>query len=501
MSLKSFFIYLAISSFTITSHADGMRSHMESFYKNPKATMAKPPAKKLSTPALFSESEISSKAFVDIKASARRGCSPSSDVDFDEVRKNLLLAEINRANEPSRFLQTNSYIKNIKKMEVSDLMAARLSEIPWSADYWAIANGVLGARNFDNDFLNLGDWLTRFEYTKANNYVEIYRTENTESINVLSPSEKYELVVGDLNGELTKLMWEEGRRYYDEFGKVETWMGICHGWAAAAYMLAKPEHSITVPGFDKQSNVKFYPSEIKGLATHLWANARFPIRFMSQRCTEKEPEIDENGRVIDSKCFDTNPGAWHIAITNHLGIGRKSFILDATFDYEVWNQPVYEYSYSYYNLVTNEETHELSKAVTPIGDYKDDFFKQYRSEKAKYIVGIAMKVAYVVEVGAQASDTALKDQLNFVDYYYDLELDENLDIIGGEWYTRLHPDFIWTPSLNAKAESPYDTYVQTKVWDGVSALPNDWQEAARLSNTRGLLLNTIVSDFIEKSRR
>ena len=53
-------------------------------------------------------------------------------------------------------------------------------------------------------------------------------------------SEKYDALIGDKSGALTRRMWLEGKGYYDASGKVETWMGICHGWSPAAYMLDRP---------------------------------------------------------------------------------------------------------------------------------------------------------------------------------------------------------------------------------------------------------------------
>ena len=37
-----------------------------------------------------------------------------------------------------------------------------------------------------------------------------------------------------------------------------------------------------------------------------------------------------------------------------------------------------------------------------------------------------------------------EDKLKVVTYWYDLELDEDNNIVGGEWYTNRHPDFLWT---------------------------------------------------------
>ena len=36
-------------------------------------------------------------------------------------------------------------------------------------------------------------------------------------------------------------------------------------------------------------------------------------------------------------------------------------------------------------------------------------------------------------------------------YSYDLELNAEKEIIGGEWYGNRHPDFLWTPVKGPRA--------------------------------------------------
>jgi hypothetical protein len=46
---------------------------------------------------------------------------------------------------------------------------------------------------------------------------------------------------------------------------------------------------------------------------------------------------------LDGTCIDTNPGTLHLLLANLIGIERKSFVFDRTFDDEVWNQPLRGY--------------------------------------------------------------------------------------------------------------------------------------------------------------
>jgi hypothetical protein len=40
-------------------------------------------------------------------------------------------------------------------------------------------------------------------------------------------------------------------------------------------------------------------------------------------------------------------------------------VIDASYDYEVWNQPVYAYTYRYFNPETGKEAKILSAAIIP----------------------------------------------------------------------------------------------------------------------------------------
>ena len=133
-------------------------------------------------------------------------------------------------------------------------------------------------------------------------------------INDLSPAEKYDLLVGDENLTLTKMMWNEGRTYFQSTGKVERWMGICHGWAAAAFMHERPANPVQVKGY-KGEDLLFYPSDIKALTSLLWAKNDYQSRFVGGRCNTKGlRETLKTGRELTIQIVET--------ITQRLGISR-----------------------------------------------------------------------------------------------------------------------------------------------------------------------------------
>lgn len=90
----------------------------------------------------------------------------------------------------------------------------------------------MGARYADPSFPANPDWKKNYDYIRANPTANILASGSAARINRMSPSEKYDALIGDSSETLTRAMWAEGKRYYDTHGDVESWMGICHGWSA-----------------------------------------------------------------------------------------------------------------------------------------------------------------------------------------------------------------------------------------------------------------------------
>ena len=122
---------------------------------------------------------------------------------------------------------------------------------------------------------------------------------------------------------------------------IPTWWGICHGWAPYALMEPTPVRPVTRQAADG-TQVTFYPGDITGLMSLIYG-ADLPTKFISQRCNKDMPPTDSNGRLILGDCRDMNPGSWHVLVTNMLGLRKQGFVLDQTYDDEVWNQPAWKY--------------------------------------------------------------------------------------------------------------------------------------------------------------
>jgi hypothetical protein len=490
-------LVLALCSVSVAAENwSSFEASLAAFQRDPKDFMNQLPTKDRHV-SKFSNNEILSTEFIEAKALQRRACSRGESPDFVPSASPLPNDNV------EVFLQGPLRTRNLVELDQLDLKKSELESIPWSGDYWPIAMGILGQRPFDKTFMRLGSWKERYDYFKKNPVHEIVKNPRANLNMMLSASEKYELVLGDSNSFLTQHMWLEGKAYNDEHGNVEEWMGICHGWAPASYMMAGPKKSLTLKSYDQKREVTLYPDELKGLASYLWATSPFETLHIGGRCNDKDPAQDENGRTISKDCFDSNPATWHLAVVHRLGLQKKSFIIDATYDYEVWNQPVVGYSHTYFNPKTKKVTEVLSEAKVEIADMPNDTFKKYRSPEAKSLVGVAMRLGYVVErnVSDNESEPPPYSDVVWVEYMYDLELDGNGDVIGGEWYTNLHPDFLWTPKDGAKTFSRFDSALKTKAWNGKASAPKDWAEVSEASHyhTRQVL-TPIVEQLIELSQ-
>lgn len=392
---------------------------------------------------------------------------------------------------------------SLPELEKMNLKSAALATVPWSDSYWPYYQGILGARYADPGFPTGADWMEYFRYVGDHPVSGILAHGNAEDLERLSPAEKYDLLTGDTEEKFTRFNWNEGKRYHDRFGKVESWFGVCHGWAAASFMVERPTRVIDVPSADGKRMLRFFPSDIKALVSYLWANVHTQSRFVGERCEEKEPAQDENGRTVMGDCFDSNPGTWHLAVTNQIGISKRSFIMDATYDYEVWNQPIVSYSYRYFHPETMKAQDTWQTARVRPSDFKKDKFKKYRSSQTRWIVGILMNVTYSVETQAShaLSDGPDHDATRTVQYVYDLELSESGDVMGGEWYQNRHPDFLWVPVRGAKARAYADSLIPSnESWNGLTPIPASWKKVASQANRIGQPLGRIVETLVERSR-
>jgi hypothetical protein len=469
----------------------------EKFLKNQSTLLKYDPetGEPVNTLRHFSDLSISTKNYIFEKDLVQK----SVEKRTERLRQASGRAGIQGNDRPENLVDTLTF-KNIQQMD--GVMSGSVEVQPWSDDYWALYKGSAGARYADPSFPNSADWNTNIRY--------ILSRPNQSNPDYLSPAEKYDMLVGvyhklysnkleEKAQTLTYAMLQEGAGYYQRTGRVEPWMGICHGWAPAAMAVPRPTHAIAAKT-PYGTTINFYPSDIKALESLLWAKGRFAQKLIGSRCNEKDPQRDANGRVISNICFDTNPGTFHQVIVNQVGVNKKSLIIDATFDYEVWNQPVSGYEYVYFNPKTRKTVSKWQDGIVKTGSFPD-LFSRYR--KGSYILGVAMKFIYIAETKPShvTPDSPARDKRVAVNYLYDLELDPQMNIIGGEWYGELHPDFLWAPASNARASSIGDDSIGRSSWDGYNVMTQNWKNAAIYSaQSSGQPLAGIVDALAVRSK-
>jgi hypothetical protein len=367
---------------------------------------------------------------------------------------------------------------------------------PWSGYYWPAYEGGIGARYADTKFPRGDSFLSNFKYYKKN-----YHKNSTQikSLDSLAPSEKYDLVWSDKDWSLTYYSWAVGRRSYQLTGEVESWMGICHGWAPAAINVPEPKKAfdVEIPGLDKK--VRIYPNDVKALVSQLWAQAKLGSRFIGGRCNDKNPEVDSVGRIITKDCFDVNPASWHLVLLNLMGKQKQSFVFDAIYDYEVWNQPISSYEFKYFNPVTHQVSNDMGASLIPYLSFVQDPFRKYRDPKTSSVVGIELMLKYVVESDPYqgSPDSVQTTRETQVKYYYDLELDSDFNVIGGEWYQLAHPDMMWKPSIPKPLAMGE---IENDVWNGRFPLPTHLFPISLEATKLNQPLSFIINKWIELSK-
>ena len=324
---------------------------------------------------------------------------------------------------------------------------------PWPGDYWATYKDSTNHRwqrgelspleKYDMAF---NDWrpsesfmsLEPFNPATCNDFDEEYYDR-------LGPAAKYQSRnKGNAKARNGRDDDDDGEA--DECGDhdgVETWWGLCHAWVPAAILEDEPQHAAVYNG------VTFEVSDIKALL--MTAYDKSSAIIVGGRCNEKEVERDDNGRLTQSQCRDTNAGTFHVVITNILGVQKRALAEDRTYNYQVWNQPIRSYK------VDKMDEINLEKALSLLGVEGTSY---PFNDKAKRFFEVRMNVDYITESSPSKEPMIPSiDRYTRTDrYHYLLELDERENIIGGEWLgssRENHPDFLWVPLSAQESGNPH----------------------------------------------
>lgn len=472
-----------------TSHAGGesVTDFLRAFHADPARMMQQLP------PFVRKDGKADTRGFI-------RDQAPDWDPMIqlrDEQRRKMILASTpmtapaEGVDNPEKLVEPGGLHRNIFEIHGSGLTHATLNPVPWTDSYWPLANGNTAARYSDGAFPERKDWQASFNYASSKPASSVIASGDRKAINKLSPAEKYDYVMGDSGWTLTNYAWQTGRAMMEKYGNVPGWMGICHGWAAASHINSPvPKEPIEVEGVN--GPVTFYPQDVKALMSMLWANASPRVRFTGSRCNVSRPAKNNYGRVIDKACFDVNPTTLHLGLVNQVGVHKRSLIIDATYDAEVWNHPVAAYRFRYFNPQTWRESTTIEPSRIPLERFKLDKFREFRTPGTHSVIGVVMDVTYVVEINATHVPYDPVPPVKTLRFMYDLELDAAGNILGGEWYTNAHPDFVWTFDKELQARTFQDAELAGDPWSKHSPVPVTWTAPASGASRRGAPLATFV---------
>ena len=523
--------------------------------------------------------------------------------------------------------EDRDFIKNFDEIIDTGLSSGKTKEKPWGASYWPLSKGTIADPFEESKVPYYVDWswvaweqnVSEFEKRKKKVLSRVYELDE-EELARLAPSEKYDLLLGDLSFDLTHRLWDYMKRWGDkkengfkisglvtgenlldeakrmvdlgwyrspeqalekswtlntslapkkaiqlmkngkfkniefaweeavEFAKKEAtnyveekknsliagWEGICNGWSTAAGLVPRPRRSVSFK-LPNGKNLKFYPADIRGLVSLYYVNSLIqgPVEWKNiakdglpkaqgtvsagLRCNLKRARKDKWGRLYDhkddpflgrntftgkreSRCAGVHPAKWHMGLVNIIGKQQRSFIVERKVGSAVDNHPMYKYEMKYFNPNTGTFNDNIEANIVRIN--KHDQFRRFRHKKAKYIVGVETEINYL-DYGkpTRKDETSEKDDLD-VDkkMIYDLELDANKNIVGGQWrakyfgayehqriggqdspkdYNHNQPDFFWLLTKNYKDAGGFDDVEGLESWkDKSTSPPSSWKKKA-----------------------
>lgn len=409
-----------------------------------------------------------------------------------------LFRETNRFDVTSSIEKQMGYVISKRLDELDSLPKSyRTKKHPWTHRSWKLQSGLIAGRYLSTKFNKLESFDSRLKYIQEYPMHKIAKklifSTSTER-DTLSPAEKYDLLVGDMNSTLSMSMWRHGQAQLRE-GPIENWMGLCEGSAGAMAMTDEPVKNIVLLDSEFGKKITFYASDIKALASLLYSEFVVQVPILGGRCNRNQANNLTPGLALE--CESVNPALWHRMVLTLVGQKQDVLFMDHTVAREVWNTPVISYKFHYINPQTLKKTTSLNEALVSIDNFTSDTRMSLRNPQTRYIVGVQMEVQVAggTTYSTSGSQPATLNQLN---YQYDLEIDSNNRILGGEWYSLTRPDFLWTLPKNYRPQTIAEEIIGVKTWNGERISPN-WLNGIRESSEQSQPMTAIVNELIRRS--
>lgn len=286
----------------------------------------------------------------------------------------------------------------------------------WSGHYWPSKEGSINARwNTPSK--------TGFSYWSPSK-AEVFNMSEAQ-LAQLAPSEKLDLLNGNYDYPLKNIVSGSANP------NAQDWAGICHGWAPASIYHNEPTPKVLTNRDGLR--VPFGSADIKALLSYYYA-------FYN----------DSTSSQIGLRCFfgrfmgaargcmnDLNAGAFHIVITNKLGLRKEGVLMDVDRYREVWNQPIVGY-----------------KAKVLVDDLPRG---RMAASSAVREARVEMELFYVDESDPMWNVVHGTENQKIIskDLQYRLELDKDGFIVGGDWESSIRPDFLWLTPKATSFSAPF----------------------------------------------
>lgn len=327
-----------------------------------------------------------------------------------------------------------------------------------------------------------------FSVKRVENLSDVRQMSQVD-IDKLSPTEKFDIFKALKSG--NESGFKLTRNVLNLTGPFSAyWEGICNGWSSAAIEFYEPE----VLTYEKSGiKVTFGSSDLKALLSYyhfaMTSNPRTAGKSLTnrigERCKTEFPEeawflkdgveyyksIDGDKIIINKvpdECVDTNPGAFHIALTNRINNDKEGFIAEVVRDNEVWNQPVFAYSSEVIsetttNLVNPTDKTRKQVRVKTRMNYANDggrmFWEQEDPEEDFY-------------AWWEPTNGTKNYRSSHKDFEYILDIDKSGNIIGGHWLSYERPDFIWLKRSKG--------FIGTGLFYGIVGYMDDLKDLVRI---------------------
>ena len=327
-------------------------------------------------------------------------------------------------NDPAPFGSTIE--RNIKRLP----LAASLVNQPWSGYYWPHKTAGIAYRWQDPGS-------DPFRYQTPPTPLS-GAALNSSAINALSPAEKFDLLRVREDFPLVK-----SERTRTSGDNNVSWSGICHGWAASAVLFQEPQ-AVTVVNAQGVA-IPFASGDIAALLAHqLGVTLKLKTAQAGLRC---QGSVAPDGSHPCGE--DVNAGAFHLILTNSIGLKHTPFIIDSSEDAPIWN-----------HVVTSYQVIPGNRFAPTATSHPETNFR--------YEMTVQVRIVVMAAPTRQGLRAQARNKTRVLTYKYMLEIDKKDNIIGGEWISNVRPDFAWSPVLPAGITRATELF--TGEWAALGAL-------------------------------